>query len=95
MASEELFLTIHPELAKQSVSIDKAKYNVMREAILENLRLYGSMTFTQLGALVEDQLQNNFDGSVMWYFATVKLDLEARGEIRRVPKTKPQMIEIV
>ncbi len=40
------------------------------------------------------QLGDHFDGSVKWYFAAVKLDLEARGEIRRVLKSLPRMIEL-
>ncbi len=95
MASTELVLTINPKLDKQSIRIDKAKYNVVRETILKILRSYGSMTFTQLGALVEGQLQNDFDGPMMWYYTTVKLDMEARGEIRRVPNSRPQVVEIV
>jgi len=95
MAGSEYFLTIHPEAEKQGVRINRNKYNLMREAILENLRLSGPTAFAQLGDLVEDQLQKNFGGSVMWYYTTVKLDLEARGEIRRVPGSKPQLIEIV
>ena len=94
MAAGEYFLTIHPEPERQGVRIRRNKYNLVREAILENLRLHGSMTFTQLGDLVEDQLRKNFDGSVMWYYTTVKLDLEARGEIRRVPDSRPQLIEL-
>ncbi len=39
-------------------------------------------------------MQDSFDGSVMWYYTTVKLDLEARGEIRRVPGSRPQLIEV-
>ncbi len=87
-------LAINPDPTKQGMRIEKAKYEVVREAILENLRAYGPMTFTQLGELVEDQLQSNFDGSVMWYYTTVKLDMEARGELRRVPKSKPQLVEL-
>ena len=94
MASDELFLTVQPESAKQGVRIDKAKYSVIREAILQNLRRYGSMTFTQLGALVEEDLHDTFPGSVMWYYTAVKLDLEERGEIRRVPESRPQLIEV-
>lgn len=94
MAAEELFLTIHPEPRKQGVRIEKSKYELMRNAILKNLRAHGSMSFTRLGNLLEEQLMKTFDGSVMWYYTTVKLDLEARGEIRRVPNTKPQLIEI-
>ena len=95
MASDELFLTIQPESLKQGVRIDPAKYQAVHEAILQNLRLYGSLTFTQLGALVEEQLQANFTGSVTWYYTAVKLDMEARGEIRRVPNSRPQVIEVV
>jgi hypothetical protein len=93
MASQELFFALHPEPAKQGVRIDRGKYNIVRNAILQNLRQYGSMTFTQLGALVEEELSDTFAGSVMWYYTTVKLDLEARGEIRRVPNSRPQLIE--
>jgi len=95
MASEELFLTIDPESTKQGMRIDKAKYVAVHEAIFDNLRQYGPMTFTQLGALVEEQLHSTFSGSVLWYYTTVKLDMEARGEIRRVPNSRPQVIEVV
>ena len=95
MAMAELFLAVHPDPDKQGVRIEKAKYDLMREAILENLQRHGAMTFSQLGALIEDFMQGNFDGSVMWYYTTVKSDLEARGEIQRVPGSRPQLIEAV
>ena len=93
MASDELFLTVQPE--KQNVGIDKTKYNAVHNAILVNLQRYGSMTFTQLGALVEEDLHDTFSGSILWYYTTVKLDMEAHGEIRRVPNSRPQLIDIV
>ncbi|MBV6391995.1 MAG: hypothetical protein KPEEDBHJ_01212 [Anaerolineales bacterium] len=91
----ESFLTLHPDSTKKGVKIEKAKYDTMRNAILETLRRDGAMPFMELAALIEDQLRGQFDGSVMWYYTTVKLDLEARGEIRRVPNTKPQRVELV
>lgn len=91
----ELIETLHPDSSKQGVRIEKQKYDVIRASILDLLRAHGPIPFTELSTLIEDQLQNKFDGSVMWYFTTVKLDLEARGEIRRVPKSKPQLIELV
>lgn len=94
MASDELFLTVQPESAKQGVRIDSAKYGTIREAILHNLQCYGSLTFTQLGALVEEDLHETFPGSVLWYYTAVKLDMEAHGEIRRVPNSRPQLVEI-
>jgi hypothetical protein len=44
--------------------------------------------------MIEEQLLKKFDGPVIWYYTTVKLDLEARGVIRRIPNTEPQLIEI-
>jgi hypothetical protein len=95
MATDELFLTVHPESAKQGVHIEKHKYDRVHAAILRNLRAHGPLTFTQLGALVEEELSANFTGSVLWYYTTVKLDMEARGELRRVPNSRPQVIEVV
>ena len=94
MSAEEFFLTLRPEPKKQGARVEKAKYDVMRNAILENLRAYGALSFTRLGNLLEEQLLKNFDGSVMWYYTTVKLDMEARGEIRRVSNDDPQLIEL-
>ena len=95
MASDELFLTVQIDPEKHADRIDPAKYQAVHEAITQNLRRHGSLTFTQLGALVEEQLQAAFTGSVTWYYTTVKLDMEARGELRRVPNSRPQVIEIV
>lgn len=89
------FLALHPDPVKQGVSIEKAKYDMMRAAILDVLRARGPVSFMKLNAAVERKLKGAFDGSIPWYFVTVKLDLEARGEIRRVPNSKPQIIEIV
>lgn len=94
MNSDQFVLAINPDPTKQGVRIEKAKYDVVRETILSILHTYGPMTFTEVATMVEDQLQGNFDGSVMWYYTTVKLDMEARGELRRVPKSKPQVVEL-
>ena len=94
MATDDLFLTVHPESARQGVAVEKQKHALVRESILRNLRMHGPMTFSQLGVAVEAELQGAFSGSVLWYCTAVKLDLEARGEIRRIPNSRPQMIEI-
>lgn len=91
----ELIETLNPDSSKQGVRIEKSKYNLMRASILDVLHVHGPLTFSQLAALVDEKLQGKFEGSVMWYYTTVKLDLEARDEIRRVPKSKPQLIELV
>lgn len=94
MAAEEFILTMRPEPKKQGARIEKTKYDLVRKAILENLRTYGALTFTRLGNLLEEQLLKSFDGSVAWYYTTVKLDLEARGEIRYIANSEQQLIEL-
>ena len=46
----------------------------------------GEITFGELVADVRCELADRFDGSVTWYVTPVKLDLEARGVIERIPK---------
>jgi hypothetical protein len=85
-------LTLHPQAGKQGVRIETGKYSVIREAILDAVRTHGEISFEALTESVETRLQGSFNGSIPWYVITVKLDLEARGEIRRVPGSKPQRI---
>ena len=85
MASGEFVLAINPDPTKQSARIEKTKYDIVREAILENLFDRGPMTFTQLGELIEDQLQNDFGSSVKWYYTIVRQDMEVGGGPRRAP----------
>ena len=91
---EETIRTEHPQ-GKQGGNISKAKYDVIRDAILETLDTYGQMTFKELSQNVNEKLQGKFDGSITWYVTTVKLDLEARQIIERVSKTGPQRLRVV
>lgn len=94
MAAEEFIITAHPEPKKPGARVEKSKYDLIRNAIVEKLRTHKRLTFEKLGNMLEEQLLKKFDGSVMWYYTTVKLDMEARGEIRRVPNTEPQLLEM-
>lgn len=85
--------TLHPE-KKQGVNISKEKYEIIRKAILSNLRAKKEMTFMNLSRAVEKELNGNFEGSVTWYVTTVKLDMEARGEIKRVRHSRPQLVKL-
>jgi len=85
--------TLHPE-KKQGVSISREKYEIIRKAILSTLRAQKEITFMNLSRAVEKQVNGNFEGSVTWYVTTVKLDMEARGEIKRVPKSRPQLVKL-
>lgn len=90
---KNMIRTLHPE-KKQGVNISKEKYDIIRKAILSTLRTQKEMTFMNLSRAVEKEVNGTFEGSVMWYVTTVKLDLEARGEVKRVPNSRPQLIKI-
>lgn len=85
--------TLHPE-KKQGVNISKEKYDMIRNAILCVLQSQKEITFMKLSRAVEKEVNGNFDGSVTWYVTTVKLDMEARGEIKRVPNSRPQLVKL-
>ena len=87
--------TLHPE-KKQGVNISREKYETIRNAILCVLQAQQQkeMTFMKLSRAVEKEVNGNFDGSVMWYVTTVKLDMEARGEIKRVQNSRPQLVKL-
>ena len=90
---EEKILTLHPD-GKQGVNISKEKYETIRQAILSILGEQSETFFRDLPAGVERKLEKEFDGSISWYVITVKLDLEARGLIIRVPKSSPQRLRL-
>lgn len=90
---KDMIRTLHPE-KKQGVNINKEKYEIIRKAILSTLRTEKEMTFMKLSRAVEKEVNGNFEGSVTWYVTTVKLDLEARGQIKRVPHSRPQLVKL-
>ena len=92
---DERILTRHPE-DKQGVNIRRDKYEQMRAAIKAVLWDGEPLSFGALNQAVSQELQGEFDGSISWYFTTVKLDLEARGVIHcERTSGKPQMIHWV
>ena len=91
---EERILTLHPE-KKKGVNISRSKYDQIRSAIQAALEESGPYTFQGLNEAVTHKLAGKFDGSIRWYFTTVKLDLEARGVIICERKSgQPQMIRL-
>ncbi len=86
-------LTLHPE-GKQGVNIDRAKYDKMRGAILAVVEREPGVRLSLLGEKVYQELNGDFDGSIGWYTMSVKLDLEARGIIERVPNASPQQLRL-
>jgi hypothetical protein len=80
--------------------LNRTKYELIREVMLECLPTADErdgMLFNDLEAEVKVLLADRDlpaemfpkAGSVRWYLKTVQLDLEARGEIERVPGVSP------
>ena len=87
-------LTQHPDPQKAGVNIDMGKYKIIKAAILEVIEAAQEVTFSDLISAVRTLVGDTFAGSVSWYVTTVKLDLEGRGLIERVPRKNPQHMRI-
>lgn len=93
MAKEERILTLHPK-GKKGVNILKRRYDLIRTFIIETIQQKGQISYEALSDLAVEQLSSTFDGKVLWYIVSVKLDLEARSIIERVPKTSPHELRM-
>lgn len=90
---DERILTLHPQ-GKQGVNISKQKYDTMKNVIIETLTEFKELTFTELIQKINKKLTGNFGGSINWYAVIVKLDLEARGILERIPNTNSHRIRL-
>lgn len=77
-------------------AVTAEKHEPIRKAILASVpRGKAGVTFEDLVASVARQVPANLfpkKGPVSWYTKVVQLDLEARGELERVPGEAPQRI---
>jgi hypothetical protein len=89
MPAEDKVLCETPPPGKQPSRIARWKYDLVRSAILAVVPAdEQGLEFSKLPELVEGQLSpNDLEnlGSVAWYTTTVKLGLEVKNEIERVP----------
>ena len=83
MSTEDRIALRNPDPTKTGATIARSKYDQVRAAIFTALCRDGLLTYTQLADAVERELGDGFAGSVRWYVTAVKLNLEARGELRR------------
>lgn len=86
-------MTLHPQ-GKKGVNILQRRYDLIKDFIIKTLTEKKQMTYQALDKLAVQELKDTFDGKVGWYVVSVKLDLEARGIIERVPKTSPHEIRL-
>ncbi len=85
----------NPQVGKSSTRVNKASYQAYREALLKVIpHSNEGVLFGDLADLVSPLLPEQIASSTkpMWWVTTVKLDLEARGLIERVPKASPQRL---
>ena len=83
-----------PTPGKKGLWVDQTKYRLIEEAILHVLEDKRSTTFTELVEGVKTQLIGRFVGSIAWYTTVVKLDMEVRNIIERVPGATPQQLRL-
>ena len=87
-----------PTPGKKPTRIHKWKYDLLRIIILEILAENSNgVEFRSLPGLIEARLsaeQKANLGSVSWYTTTVKLDMEVKGDIQRVPRASPQRLRL-
>jgi len=73
------------------------KFDACRRVILQSLA-DGGYPFQDMvercAPLLNDQELSDL-GSVKWHIVTTKLELEVRGELRRIAGVKPQFVERV
>jgi hypothetical protein len=85
-----------PSAGEQPTRIPAGEFELLRAAILETLpRQSPGVCFEDLPAMVQRQLtpaQRREIGSLNRHVSTVKVELEARGEIRRVAGASPQRL---
>lgn len=89
-----------PKTGGKPTRILRWKFDAMRDAILASVSDDEQGTqFRDLRAGISAALDRTLDatrreafGSVGWYLMAVKLELEVRGEIERVPGASPQRL---
>ncbi len=93
---EDRTLCETPTPGKKPTTIPTWKYDAVRRAILAVVpKREPGLAFSELSDRVAAKLPAKAKaelGSIMWHVTTVKLDLEVKGEIRRVAKSSPQRL---
>ena len=96
MSDDERVHCLHPDPDKSAPRIERWKYDAVRKAILASVPdAEPGIAFRELWQLVPDKLeQRELEelGSLGWYLTTVKLDLEARSELKRLPGSPQRLV---
>ena len=87
----------HPA-GKKAFKMDTEKYGLIKKAILECLKKEGGLTHKEMFEAINESFKKNktsFIGSIEWHMEWVKLDLEARKEIKRMADSLPIIFKLV
>ena len=93
--SEKIQL-IHPA-GKKAISMEQEKYDLLKKHILKRLSTGIASTQTEILNFIKQEIVKEkikFQGSLEWHLEWVKLDLEARKEIKRIGDKSPQKYSI-
>ena len=85
---KEMFQALHPDPQKKGMRVTKATYEIYRDIMLQVIPDdEEGILFMELSAAIEPHVPAEVlsNSSVGWWTTTVKLDLEARQLIERVP----------
>jgi hypothetical protein len=91
----ERITALNPVRGKQGVRVDRATYEAYKAAVLAAVPESGKgLRFMDLSAAVEPLLPAAVRATTncSWWTTCVKLDLEARGLLERVPGSRPQRL---
>lgn len=92
----ETVLCRTPTPGKQPTRIPGWKFQALHDAILAVVpKDEKGIPFIKLAEMVEEYLPSEVRqdlGSIGWHTTTVKLEMEVRGEIERVPGASPQRL---
>lgn len=96
--TKEMMEALHPDPDKQGTRVTKSTYLVYKAALLtvipdtEEGICFSDLPEAIVPFLPEDVAENTSAG---WWVTTVKLDLEARGMIERIPGKGKQRLRMV
>lgn len=94
--TEDKVICETPTPNKKPTRIQKWKYDALKRAILQATpKSSEGILFKDLAKEVESHLsaeEKTNLGSINWYTTCVKLDLEVKGLIKRIPKSSPQKL---
>lgn len=93
MLDDNKIMTLHPQ-GKKGVNILRRRYDTIKDFIIKTIEKHREISYEELNDLAVEKLTESFDGKVIWYIVTVKLDLEAREIIERIPKTSPHKLRM-